>query len=44
MNRETTKDERFLDALDDLYIEGILAASPRSSRRSCSPLGRTRTP
>ena len=28
MNREMTKDEKFLDALDDLYIEGVLAASP----------------
>lgn len=39
MNRETTKDERFLDALDDLYIEGILAASPEELKAELLAIG-----
>ncbi|MFC6791769.1 hypothetical protein ACFQE0_20535 [Methylobacterium komagatae] len=39
MNRETTKDEKFLDALDDLYIEGILAASPEELKAELLALG-----
>lgn len=39
MNRETTNDEKFLDALDDLYIEGILAASPEELRAELLALG-----
>ncbi|CAA2158978.1 hypothetical protein MBRA_04220 [Methylobacterium brachiatum] len=39
MNRETTKNERFLDALDDLYIEGILAASPEELKAELLAIG-----
>ncbi|MGW9820496.1 hypothetical protein ACUXK4_003067 [Methylorubrum extorquens] len=39
MTRETTKDERFLDALDDLYIEGILAASTEELKAELLAIG-----
>jgi hypothetical protein len=39
MNRDMTKDERFLDALDDLYIEGILAASPEELKAELLAIG-----
>lgn len=39
MNREMNKDERFLDALDDLYIEGILAASPEELQAELLAIG-----
>jgi hypothetical protein len=39
MNRETTNDERFLEALDDLYIEGILAASPEELKAELLAIG-----
>ena len=39
MNRQMTKDEKFVDALDELYVEGILAASPEELEAELLAIG-----